>query len=229
MEICSDYGSSSNNAGFLTSPLGVGGTTMYHIDYLRGSDTTLTGGIWGGWSGVPSSWRGGATEGIKINTSGQVVVSTLAASTSTPVCFASGNILAACTSLRRYKTDIRTLSGVRAIRELMQLNPVTFTSKTDGRHEMGYIAEEVEKVEPRLATYGVAETRGPKGRPDGSGDDPATAAVDGLTGVDYGHMTALLTAALKAAIVRQRQQQREITALQRQIKSLRAAPVAKSR
>ena len=64
--------------------------------------------------------------------------------------------------------------------------------KTDGRREAGFIAEDVEKLDPRFATY------------DRDGK---------LEGVDYGHMIALLTKALQ-------EQQAEIESLKAQVAAL---------
>ncbi len=69
------------------------------------------------------------------------------------VCFAGtgGNVLADCSSSRRYKENIQTLgSGLNLIR---LLRPVTFDWKEGGRADFGLIAEEVAEVEPLMVTH----------------------------------------------------------------------------
>ena len=65
----------------------------------------------------------------------------------------------------------------------MKLKPVEYVSKTSSRKEIGFIAEDVEKLDRRNSTYDK----------DGA-----------LAGVQYDHMVALLTKAIQ-----QQQQQIE--------------------
>jgi hypothetical protein len=69
-----------------------------------------------------------------------------------PVCYAySSNFLTQCVSSRRFKKNISDFSsGLDLIRSL---RPVTFDWKSDDRHDIGLIAEEVETVEPLLTTH----------------------------------------------------------------------------
>lgn len=69
-EITSSYTDDADNCGLLQSPLGDGGATFYDIGYQRGTCTSLTTILMGGYTGVNLSLRGGANEGININTSG---------------------------------------------------------------------------------------------------------------------------------------------------------------
>ena len=69
------------------------------------------------------------------------------------VCFAGtgGNVLADCSSSRRYKENIQPLSsGLDVIR---LLRPVTFDWKEGRRADFGLIAEEVAEVEPLMVTH----------------------------------------------------------------------------
>jgi len=99
-------------------------------------------------------------------------------------------------SSRRWKTNIRPLEN--ALGKVEQLRGVSYDRKDSGKHEIGVIAEEVGAVVPEIVSY------------EKNGKDAA--------GVDYGRLTALLIEATK-------QQQREISALQAQLKK-RAAKEA---
>ncbi|MEM6997624.1 MAG: tail fiber domain-containing protein [Patescibacteria group bacterium] len=81
----------------------------------------------------------------------------------------STNYITSCTSLGAWKEDVQDLDlGLDAIN---QLNPVRYNWINGGTADLGFIAEEVEAVNPLLAQY------------DDNGD---------LSGVKYRHLTALL-------------------------------------
>jgi len=94
-------------------------------------------------------------------------------------------------SSRRFKTDIHPLLG--AMEKVMHLEGVTYTVKADGRHEIGVIAEDVQRVVPEIVS-----------------SDPETKQVEG---VDYSRLTALLIEAIKT-------QQAEIQELRAQVARL---------
>ena len=217
MSLTSSYTNASNWAGFTMTPNGSYQSAMYLIGINAGSPTTSLSNLYVcGWSGITCNLYGSATKDLVLTGSG-VAVNTLGASTSTNVCFASGNILAGCTSLTRYKDKIATYDTPSALEHVMRLRPVSYVSKTNGRNELGFLAEEVEKEEPRLATYGQVEPHGEVGDPNDPKKilTPATNQEVVLNGVDYGHVSALLTAALQ-------EQQKEIRQLQEQLATLRA-------
>ena len=85
-----------------------------------------------------------------------------------------GSYWGACTSLRKYKDNIADFS--LGLETVLELRPVEFDWSKDKigaeGHDLGFIAEEVEKVNPLLAEYG--------------GENGA------LSGVKYNTMTALL-------------------------------------
>ena len=54
------------------------------------------------------------------------------------------------TSALRYKENIQPLSN--SLNKVIQLNPVEYDWKNDGRHDIGLIAEEVNKVYPDLVS-----------------------------------------------------------------------------
>jgi trimeric autotransporter adhesin len=95
-------------------------------------------------------------------------------------------------SSRRWKKNIQTLPD--ALAKVEQLRGVSYDLKDSGKHEIGVIAEEVGTVVPEVVSY---ETNGKDAK-----------------GVDYSRLTALLIEAVK-------QQQKQITAQQRQISGLR--------
>lgn len=81
-------------------------------------------------------------------------------SSSTDVCLSATNVLVNCSSSLRYKTNLADYTGGLDILE--QLRPVTFDWKSDGTHDLGFVAEEVAAVDPLLATYRDGEVEGVK-------------------------------------------------------------------
>ena len=142
---------------------------------------------------------GSATDcGQKLCVNGEISLATLAAATSNTLCYNTSVVsgydtLSTCSSLRKYKDNIQPLTG--GIAEVMQLSPVSYLSKTSGREEIGFIAEDMEKIDGRNATYDE------KGK---------------LVGVQYDHMTALLTEAVQ-------EQQHEIDELKREIRESKSS------
>jgi Chaperone of endosialidase len=101
-------------------------------------------------------------------------------------------------SSRRFKTNIQPLVG--ALNKVEQLQGVSYERKPDGKHEIGVIAEDVDRVVPELVSR-----------------DPDTKQIQG---VDYSRITALLIEAIKS-------QQAEIKQLKLQVlqlKSFRSQP-----
>jgi len=122
---------------------------------------------------------------------GPVAVSTLGTSTSNSACLNGSTwsgmyLISMCTSLREYKANISSLSA--AIPEVMKLAPVSYVSRVSGNAEVGFIAEDVEKVDRRLSTYD-------KGK---------------LVGVQYDHVVAVLTKAIQEQQVQINQLQKEL-------------------
>jgi hypothetical protein len=101
-------------------------------------------------------------------------------------------------SSRRWKTNIRTLTG--ALAEVERLRGVSYDLKDSGKHEIGVIAEEVGMVVPELVSW------------DKNGKD--------AQGVDYSRLTALLIEATKEQQTLIREQQHQIRAQQAQITRL---------
>src|SRR5207244_1576901 len=89
---------------------------------------------------------GGETDALTINPSGSVLLSHLATAGGNPLCLNSANAIAACSSSLRYKNNVATFAGGMNI--INRLRPISFTWKQDGTKDIGFGAEEVEKVAP---------------------------------------------------------------------------------
>jgi hypothetical protein len=84
---------------------------------------------------------------------GTLVVGTLGSSGSTSLCLNAANRISPCSSSLRYKTSVQTFS--RGLDIVRRLRPITFDWKEGGMHDVGFGAEEVNQVEPLLATRNV--------------------------------------------------------------------------
>jgi len=137
-----------------------------------------------GTTGLPS---------FKLDVNGVVRISDLGiAASGNPLCATSSGRLQMCSgSLRRLKDHIEDLD-LPGVETIQKLRPVGFAWRSDGTRDLGFVAEEIEAVDPRLATY----------------DD------EGLTGVKYDHLTAVLVKAIQ-------EQQKEIAALRQEVEALR--------
>jgi parallel beta-helix repeat protein len=102
---------------------------------------------------------------------GTVRVGTFGGSTATTVCRAGDGTLSACSSNEHLKQNITDLN-VGGLDTIRQLQARQFNWSSDGRADLGFIAEEVEAINPLLAQY----------ESDGR-----------LSGVKYMQLTALLT------------------------------------
>jgi hypothetical protein len=92
------------------------------------------------------------------------------------MCYSTGSgtyVVARCSSLAEYKNNVTDLG--LGLDTIMELRPVSYIwdEAQGGHHDLGFIAEEVEAVNPLLAEY-----------------DPITGE---LASVKYRHLTALLT------------------------------------
>lgn len=121
---------------------------------------------------------GHSSPSYKLSVNGDIATSSyfvdpsvLSVGTSYNICYNGAGQFGACSSVRKYKTNISDLS--LGLDTLKGLRPVEFNWKEEGgfRKDLGFIAEEVESVSPLLASYGM------------SGN---------LTGVKYDQMSALL-------------------------------------
>jgi hypothetical protein len=124
--------------------------------------------------------------GIDVSPGG-IKVSSLGSSGSEDLCRNGFRQISTCSSSLRYKSNVETFFGGLDI--VRRLRPITFTWKEAGRRDVGFVAEEVEQVEPLLTTYND------KGE---------------IEGVKYKQLTTVLVNAVN-------EQQRTITQQQRQI------------
>jgi hypothetical protein len=103
-------------------------------------------------------------------------------------------------SSRRFKSNIQTLHG--ALDKVEHLRGVSYDLKTNGKHEVGVIAEEVGAVVPEIVTW----------EEDGKN----------AQSVDYSRLTALLIEATKEQQALIHQQQAQIARLTRQVRTIQA-------
>ncbi|MGH9901139.1 MAG: tail fiber domain-containing protein, partial [Pyrinomonadaceae bacterium] len=134
---------------------------------------------------------GGITASGPLTVTGSVRVHDLSTGGVTPVCRNPGDFLATCSSSLRYKTSVQPFTG--GLNLVNRLRPITFSWRDGGMKDVGFGAEDVEKVEPRLVTY----------NPNGA-----------IEGVKYGQITTVLVNAVQ-------QQQQIIERQQRQIDALK--------
>jgi hypothetical protein len=94
-----------------------------------------------------------------LDVSGMIKVGTLGSATATHVCQLSG-VLSNCSSSRRYKEDIQTATF--GLGDVEKLRPVTFKWKNRDERDFGFVAEEVEKINPLFVTYQDGRVEGVK-------------------------------------------------------------------
>lgn len=121
----------------------------------------------------------------------------------TPVCAiglpgSSIKALSNCSSSIRYKTAVRPFTSGLSL--LSRLRPVTYNWKSNGLHDIGFIAEEVAEAEPLLATY---NERGQ------------------IEGVKYGQITTVLVNSVKELRAQIELQQDQMRRQQSQIDQLK--------
>lgn len=129
---------------------------------------------------------------------GTLVALTLGTAGSTSLCRNASNQIASCSSSLRYKTDVRPfVAGLDVVR---RLRPIMFTWRDGAMHDVGFGAEEVEKVEPLLIT------RNDNGE---------------IEGVKYAQITTVLVNAVQQQQAQLAEQRRTIEQQQRQLENLK--------
>jgi hypothetical protein len=159
------------NGGSITVQPGAGGISVYN------------GQTYPGRFGVLLLAPGGGNVGIGLSTPGR----TLEVKT-------GGTTLAdnwTIRSSRRFKSNIQPLQD--ALGRIEALQGVSYERKSDGKHEIGLVAEDVDRIIPEVVAH-----------------DPETHEVEG---VDYSRLVALLIEAVKS-------QQTEIERLKEQMAQL---------
>jgi len=133
-------GTATLTGGALT---GLGSVTT---NYLQATgDINVNGGIYISEGVIWSNLAGFITinDGLAVNT--------LSSGDTVDVCRDSSNLLSDCSSSARYKTNFTNLT--QGLEFVEKLNPVVFDWKDTGREDVGFIAEEVEKINPLFVTY----------------------------------------------------------------------------
>ena len=94
---------------------------------------------------------------MELRSSGRLYTHYLASGTGTYLQITSGNEIVKYSSSKKYKKDIFNLSV--DYDKFMQLRPVSFKwnekSATENKPDYGLIAEDIEKIDPELATYDI--------------------------------------------------------------------------
>ena len=105
-------------------------------------------------------------------------------------------------SSRQFKTNVQPLED--ALQKVEHLQGVSYDRKTDGKHEIGVVAEDVDQVVPEVVSH-----------------DPKTHEAQG---VDYSRLAALLIEAVKSQQTEIQSQQAELQQLKAQIGQLTSNP-----
>lgn len=82
---------------------------------------------------------------------GKLQIDTLGSAGSTQLCRNSSNRVGDCSSSLRYKINLTPY--LRGLTIINRLRPITFNWKEGGIRDLGFGAEDVEKIEPLLVTY----------------------------------------------------------------------------
>ena len=139
---------------------------------------------------------------MSIAQSGEVSINVLPPG-SFPICRNAINQIGDCASSLRFKTDIARFHG--GLDVVNRLSPISFTWKDHPERDLGFGAEEVAVIEPRLVTR------------DARGE---------VLGVKYDRITAVLVNAVKEQQNQIESQQNQIRQQQTRIEGLLAANAA---
>ena len=176
-----DNTSNENYTNFFVHKYSGGQNGAGVFDFIRNGTTLgrIKSQYFDGMTIYASDAGGALTRRFRVFSDGKLSFQNLGSSTSNTLCYDTStdsgyNTLTTCSSLRKYKDNIASLTGGLIL--AAKLRPVSYLSKTTKRNEVGLIAEEVEAIEPRLTTYDK----------DGK-----------LTGVDYGHLSSVAILAIQ--------------------------------
>jgi hypothetical protein len=186
-------------------------------------NVTANGGSAGGIFSILSSGNVGVastTPWKKFSVTGTVAIDGLSAGTNkNAVCLdtvtkeivnAGANVCV--TSSRKNKDNIANLTTKNTIDIINRLNPVSFTMRDGGNKMVGFIAEEVDKVDPRLVEYASEDVKYPKATGVIKKGEPIS--------VYYGNITSLLTKAVQYLIGSDKAQNEKIKMLEERIRML---------
>jgi hypothetical protein len=117
---------------------------------------------------------GTTTPAALLHVAGTARVDTLGAAGATPLCRNASFQIATCSSSRRYKHDLADFG--RGLDVVHRLRPVSFRWNGDGSADVGFGAEDVAAIDPRLAVFNADGT---------------------VEGVKYDRLTTVLVNAVK--------------------------------
>ncbi len=80
-----------------------------------------------------------------------VVINSITAQGTNHLCLAPGNIVGGCGSSLRFKNNVAPFKG--SLDVIDRLKPISFTWKNGAGDDVGFGAEDVAKIDPRLVTY----------------------------------------------------------------------------
>lgn len=96
-------------------------------------------------------FRTNNTDRMSIFTTGEVVINTLGGAGATQLCRNATNQISSCSSSRRYKTNIEEFgSGLSFVN---RLRPISFDWLNGGQKDVGFVAEDLAKIDERFVTY----------------------------------------------------------------------------
>jgi len=139
----------------LTVQTATGNYGLTHTDGTVTVGSFVGGSTGGGWFGTKSNhplsfFTNNGTPSISIDTSGLVYLPIMATQGGAPLC-RNGPAVAFCSSSLRYKTNIaHFLEGMSFVNKLQ---PISYDWKKDGEKDIGFGAEDIEKIDPRFVTY----------------------------------------------------------------------------
>lgn len=148
-------------------------------------------------------FTGGGTNspaGNRLRVDGTLRVDTLGSAGATQLCRNADNQIASCSSSARYKSDIADLD--LGVDTLARLRPVAYTWTESGQADIGFVAEEVARIDPRLVTMNEAGE---------------------VEGVKYERLSALLAAAVQGLADDQRRSRADLARLETENAELRRA------
>jgi hypothetical protein len=112
---------------------------------------------------------------VKLDVNGQIRERTISSvGSSDPICYGADGVLGSCSSSIRYKENVVNIAN--GLSDVMKMRPITYTWKTNGNADLGFVAEEINQINP-LYTFNNSEGQ--------------------VEGVKYGNLTAILAKAIQ--------------------------------
>jgi|ERR1043166_832872 hypothetical protein len=86
-----------------------------------------------------------------VDVPGKLQIDTLGVAGSTALCLNSSSRIGTCSSSLRYKTNVARFS--QGLTFVNRLRPISFDWKDGGMKDVGFAAEDIEKIDPRFVTF----------------------------------------------------------------------------